>query len=84
VQASDPLGSQEIHQLSVRVEVTFPYPLEIKTFPTFIHSLGNLWPYLIYCLPVLLRKLTMFTKHYISFVFKAIQWKAEVTVCKIN
>lgn len=35
-------------------------------------------------LPVLLRKLTMFTKHYISFVFKAIQWKAEVTVCKIK
>lgn len=33
----------------------------------------EMWPCFIYRLPVFLRKLAMFTKHYVSFVFKTIQ-----------
>lgn len=36
------------------VDATFLYPLEI-TFPAFLYALGNLWPYLMYCVSVFLR-----------------------------
>lgn len=36
-----PLDSQEM-------EGTFLYLLEIKSFPTFLHTRGNLWPHLMY------------------------------------
>lgn len=69
-----PTDSQEIHQLSGGWgEGTFLYSLEIKTFPTFFNSLGNLSPYLMYCTSVFLRKLVMFIKHYTFLIFKTVQ-----------